>query len=829
MIFKNNNKAIIKKLTNRTLKYNKIRNIMAVIAIVLTTTLFTALFTISTGIVNTVQEQTMRQSGGSAHGTLKYLKNDEFNKLRSNPNIKQIEYSKMVGMAENRELLKHHTEIRFATDEDAKMNFSYPTKGTMPRKINELATDTMVLDLLGISKEIGKSITINYSINNKKFSRKFVLVGYWEHDKVSPASMIYVSKKFTDDIFKNFNTDIKNKNIGTGLIFADIMFKNSFNLERKMQKVITESGYSVEKNDNNYIAYGVNWAYMSTNFKLDLVSILSITAIIVLIIFTGYLIIYNIFQISIFKDIRFYGLLKTIGTTSKQIKKIIRKQAFLLSTIGIPIGLIIGFILGAIFLPMIFRANNNEKAYVSFSPMIFIGATLFSYVTVFISSIKPAKIAGNVSPIEAVRYTGAISNNERTIKNSSRGGKIYRMALSNITRNKKKTCIVIISMSLSLILLNSVFTLSKGFDMDKYISKFLSTDFVIGHANYFNKNHFKSKVDEVSPKMIEKVEYKKGFTQGGKIYYNLQNISIIQNSVENLLQLYGMEDFPLSQLNIVEGKLDLKKFKSDNYIIEGVRSNDNGDIQWEKSKYNIGDKVTLKFQDGTRKSYKVMAKAELKNTFDVRYSVCTSNNVSADTMYLPSNEFNKIVKDPVIMSYIFNVDKNYIKNIEGFLKEYSSKVEPLMNYESKNLFVSQFKDMQNMVLTIGGALSFIIGTIGILNFINSILTSIISRRREFAMLQSVGMTDRQLYKLVMYEGFFYAFFTIVIGLVMGSIFSCVVIKKVMERLWFCSYKFVILPLLIASPLLIVISLVIPFIIYRYSNNQTIVERLQELE
>src|SRR3712207_4024020 len=145
VIFKNNNKAIIKKLTNRTLKYNKIRNIMVVIAIVLTTTLFTTLFTISTGIVNTIQKQTMRQSGGSAHGTLKYLKDGEFNKLRSNPNIKQIEYSKMVGMAENRELLKHHTEIRFATDEDAKMNFSYPTKGTMPRKIDELATDTMVL------------------------------------------------------------------------------------------------------------------------------------------------------------------------------------------------------------------------------------------------------------------------------------------------------------------------------------------------------------------------------------------------------------------------------------------------------------------------------------------------------------------------------------------------------------------------------------------------------------------------------------------------------------------------------------------------------------
>ncbi|MHC1685124.1 MAG: ABC transporter permease [Clostridiaceae bacterium] len=825
MLFPNNNKAVVKKLTNRTLKYNKIRNIMVIIAIALTTTLFTTLFTISTGIINTMQMQTMRQSGGSAHGSLKYLKDQEFNNLKNHPSIKQIEYSKMVGMAENPELLKHHTEVRYATDGDAKMNFCYPTKGKMPAKEDELATDTLVLNLLGIPKEIGKSVTIDYSVNGEKFSKKFVLVGYWEHDEVSLASMVYVSKEFTDNIFKNFNTDIKNKSTGTGLIFADIMFKNSLHLDNKMQKVITESGYSIDEKADNHIDYGVNWAYMSTNFNLDSGSILAIIAISVLIIFTGYLIIYNIFQISVFKDIRFYGLLKTIGTTSKQIKKIIEKQALLLSFIGIPIGLITGFILGIVLLPIILTNTNIGKTYISFSPIIFIGAAIFSYITVFISSRKPGKIAANVSPIEAVRYIGEVSNNKKAIKNSSRGGKIYRMAISNLTRNKKKTVIVIISMSLSLILLNSVFTIVNGFDMDKFVSKFLSTDFVIGNANYFNY-HFRTETDEVSSKIIEKVESQEGFLTGGKIFYNLDTAS---NNVENSLQLYGMEDFPLSQLNIVEGKLDLEKFKTGKYIIEGVQAHDNRDIKWESSKYHIGDKVILKLQDGSEKAYEVMAKAEIEYTFWIRYFSGDNSQEFADTMYLPSDAFSKIVKKPVAMNYVFNVDKGHTENFDKFLKDYTSKVEPNMDYESKGLFVGQFKEMQNMFLIVGGALSFIIGMIGLLNFINSILTSILSRRREFAMLQSIGMTYKQLCKLLMYEGFFYALCTTIIILFIGSIFSLTVIRGVAGGLWFYSYKFVILPLLISAPLLLLISIVIPFVIYKYSNKQSIVERLRESE
>lgn len=824
MIFPNNNKAIIKKLTKRTLKAGKLRNIMVILAIVLTTTLFTSLFTIGMSISETMQQQTMRQAGGYAHGTLKSLIEEEFADLKTHPLIKRLGYSILLGMGENKELLKRHTEIRYATNDDAKMRFSFPSSGRMPRKENELATDTLVLDLLGIPHEIGESLSIEYSINGKIYVKEFILSGFWENETVSPASMVYVSEQFVLKALAGIDQKKEKNGIGVGLIFADVMFKNSWNIEKNMHTVITESGYSIDKGSPNYIPYGVNWSYLSTNFKPDLTSIIVVLAASALIIFTGYLIIYNIFQISVVRDIRFYGLLKTIGTTPKQIRKIIRNQAFLLSIVGIPLGLLSGFFLGVVLLPVIMQISTYENSYVSFSPLIFMGAAVFTLITVWFSSRKPEKIAGGVSPVEALRYTEQEFGKKKSSKKSRDKGIIYRMAFSNLTRNKKKTGIVVISMSLSLILLSSVFTLTNGFSMDKFLSRFLTTDFIIGHANYFNNNHFRTKTDEVSQSLIEALNVQEGIEGAGKIYYNIKKINVSYEGRPRELQLYGMEDFPLTQLNIVAGELDLAKLKTGKYIIEGVYSDDNGKIQWERSNYDIGDKVTVTMAGGISKEYEVLAKAEIVNGFSVRYY-----NLAGDTMYLPASEFSNLVQDPVTMNYVINVNDKYTDAVESFLYNYTNRIESAMDYESKKVFADEFMIIQNMFLTVGGTLSLIIGIIGILNFINSIVTGIIARRREFAILQSIGTTYRQLRKLLMLEGLFYALSTIVITLVAGSFFSFVVIQSLARNLWFFSYHFTILPLLLSSPLLILISMAIPVIAYRGTNRHSIIERLRETE
>ena len=144
----------------------------------------------------------------------------------------------------------------------------------------------------------------------------------------------------------------------------------------------------------------------------------------------------------------------------------------LLSFIGIPFGLLIGFFVGRALVPFLMNGTvyaSDAGVKVTANPIIFIGAALFALVTVIISVNKPAKIAGSVSPIEAIRYTEndatAFQGKKTSNKKSIHGAKIHRMALSNLGRNKKRTILVIISMTLSLVLFNTVFTLASGFDV----------------------------------------------------------------------------------------------------------------------------------------------------------------------------------------------------------------------------------------------------------------------------------------------------------------------------------------------------------------------------
>lgn len=826
MRFANNNRAIINKITKRSLKANKLRNIFAIIAIALTTILFTSLFTIGMGMKETMEQQSMRQAGGYAHGSFKDLTKEELDNIKDHPLIKKLGYSIMLSMGENKEFLKHHTEIRYATDTQAEMWYSYPSKGKMPEKENELATDTTVLDLLGVPHKIGEKVTIEYSIGEEKFSEEFVLSGFWDGDEVFPASMVFVTREYIDKKLANIDAGMtKERGMDAGLIYADVMFRNSLNIEENMGKVLKDNGYSMDQSSPNHIKTGVNWGYMSSSFKLDPSTVAAVLAGILLIILTGYLIIYNIFQISVIRDIRFYGLLKTIGTTPRQIKEIIRRQALLLSVIGIPIGLIIGYTIGNILLPVIMLTSNLRASYISFNPVIFIGATFFSLVTVYISCRKPGRIASKVSPVEATRFVDATAKGKGQ-KKSLNGGKVYRMAFSNILRNKPKTVVVIISISLSLILLNSVFTFTNGFDMDKFLKKFVITDFTAANANYFNVlKNFNSEDDVISEQMIESISRIEGVENGGRIYYNLKHSSTKADGQETNIQLYGLDDFPLSQLNIFEGKLDLEKLKTGNYIIEGVGSDDYGNIEYETSKFNIGDRITVTFENNVEKVYEVMAKAVVEHNMSVRYSFWGSNC----TLYLPAKEFASKIKNPLTMSYVFNVRDEYINQAESFMEDYTNKIEFQMDYESKQKFVDQFKGLQKMFLLVGGALSFIIGIIGLLNFINSMLTSIISRRREFAMLQSIGMTNKQLNRMLVLEGVFYALAAIVNSVIFGSLLSLIIVRPLGSNLWFFNYKFVMMPIFILSPILILVSVIVPFVSFISVNKQTIVERLREAE
>ncbi len=843
------NKKTIRNLADKSFKVNKARNLFAIVAIALTSLLFTTLYTLGLGAMENLQRATMRQSGGDGHAVLKYITDDEFNHVKDHPLIKEIAYNRILSdRVINDKFLKRHTEFWYYDDVGLKLGLIELNAGHKPVAKNEVIADSKTLQLLGVPLEVGAPLRLKLDLRGKEVQRDFILSGWWKSDPVVNVGQICASKAYVDAHAKELQSNYKKDHFHTGTISAYMMFDNSFDLQGKLNKVITESGYSLDEDAPNYIANNVNWAYISTNFSLDTETIIALTSALLLIMFTGYLIIYNIFQISVMRDIRFYGLLKTIGTSRKQIRRIIRRQALILSALGIPIGLIAGFFIGKSLVPFIINMSvyNGTEVSVSPNPWIFIGSALFAFITVMISTFKPGRVASFVSPVEAVRYTGGISKSNGRLKKSTGGAKIHLMARSNLGRNKKRTVLVVISLSLSLVLLNTAFTLSRSFDMDKFLAKFNDTDFLIAHAEYFQiPTSFSGQENGTTESFIKAVQAQPGFEEGGRLYgdptaFTAENTKGITDDTQNtdargnfLVDVYGLEDLPFHRLQLIDGELDFKKLASGKYILEGVELNDNDKPYMESMHHKVGETVTLHSYVRTvddaplsreyfTQNFTVLGHVGIKSTNSNRLS-------SYNSFYLPAEIYKSLVKEPAVMSYAFNVSSNQETSMQNFLKRYTETIEPMMNYESKITSKDALSGMQTTVELIGGTLSLIIGLIGILNFVNAILTSILTRRNEFAMLQSIGMTKRQLRGMLICEGLYYVCATSLTSILLAVLFSLLIVKPFCSLLWLLSYHFILWPLLVLLPLLFLLGILIPVAVYSMNNKQSIVERLRESE
>ena len=153
----------------------------------------------------------------------------------------------------------------------------------------------------------------------------------------------------------------------------------------------------------------------------------------------------------------------------------------------------------------------------------------------------------------------------------------------------------------------------------------------------------------------------------------------------------------------------------------------------------------------------------------------------------------------------------------------------MMHYESKKTWEDQFYQLSGLFLLVGGVLTCIVGLIGILNFINSVLTGIVTRQQEFAMLEAIGMTKRQLRKMLVLEGLYYAGGTIIFSLSLGCIFSVTALRMLTEGMWFMRYQFAVWPMLAVFPVLLILGYAVPELAIRLGKKESVVERLRKSE
>ena len=346
------NGSCVRRLGVRSTKAAQARNAVAALAIALTTVLFTSLFTITASINYSYQQENFRRAEGDAHGTVKNITWEQAEQFRRDPLIQNSYCRLFVGIPHDPPFNKSHVEVSYMEPNGAPHYFCAPVEGALPRESTvEAATDTHVLALLGVEPRVGAQFTMPVTLDNgtarpHAIQRTFTLSGWWEYDSAVPASNVLLPRSAAEEICALSN---RGQNSMTGAWNLEVMFQSAGGIRENRGAVLGNYGYQhTEAGAENYLDIGVNWGYtgerISGNF--DPMTFAAIVAILLLIIFTGYLIIYNVFQISVTNDIRFYGLLKTIGTTGKQLKRVIRRQTLLLSLVGIPAGLLLGFVIG---------------------------------------------------------------------------------------------------------------------------------------------------------------------------------------------------------------------------------------------------------------------------------------------------------------------------------------------------------------------------------------------------------------------------------------------------------------------------------------------------
>ena len=877
ILFGNNNKAVIKKLANRSFHSNKMRNVIAAIAIALTTFLFTAVLTIGMGASGTLEYSMAKLMGSSADALVQGLSEEQFQQLKENAMFEKVGCWIPVEIMTNTNRMV--AEIDYADQPQLELRMQTPRTGSAPQKANEVLVSANILKDLNIEEKIGAEIPIEFKNrqSGQMYHFDMIVSGIYDTPNEKSESVI-VSKAFMEEN-PEMMREIAQGREGCGIYDADVIMRDSSMVKERISEFVRSIGGNPDdRSAESYVRVAPN-TFLSNNSGGSIMWLVA-GVFGVLFMFCGYLLIYNVFEIAVTNDIRQYGLLRTVGTTSQQIKRLVNRQALYLFLIGTPFGLLFGILLGRSILPaalQMFAADYSGKNIeVSTLPYlgIIVGAILFSGLTVYISTRKSVKKASRVSPIEAIRYVEQDTVSIKR-KKTNTGAVIPRMAKANLQRNKRRTVFIVISLTLSIVLLNSVFIVSGSFDEDAYIENQSRSDFRVyspgiqaAFGNDFGHN------SAVPEKAVEEIKAQPGVTNEVYLYRNTfeddhiscdwgtpyvvdntnkelrmmpehLNLGVYQTGTERdyaaltadnhpLGNVFGFSENFFDQLDIIEGETDLsvlkdKLWNGNNVILMG-EYNDHGNFGGaEAAAYrglSVGDTIQF-YENGTpTEEFTIIAKAAATDG-DVTVTGGGSNIaqiIEGPRIFMAENKFKEIYETPTLYGFLFDVEEQYQQEMETYLAQDTD-----VAYTSILTMKATVSGVKNVVLLIGGMIGAVFALVGLINFINLVMTNIITRRHEFATMQSIGMTNRQLRKMMISESFSYVLLAGIVGTLAAAMLGITLVRSFVEispSSIMMTFQMTLLPALIMLILFLALAFIVPVVALRLFNNRSVVERLR---
>ena len=789
----NNNRKVIDRMAKSAVKNQKGKNLILFFSVVLSAFMLFSIFTVGITYFKMNRLQNIRLNGGVYDAVMYGITEEQLEKCEADPDIDRAGIIAMSGYIESTEGDDTVDASCIWADPVSWDEIMAPArdwvKGEYPQSENEVMVTAEGLEKAGLKGlTVGDSFSAGYRDGEGRLIQKeFTISGMW--DGYGTKSAFYVSEEF----YRQSGYDISE--VRCGRYQMDF---GKWIMTEKEQEAFIES---MDLGKQQAIYFTGDMGYSLPIF-LGLCGLICVTCL------CACLVIYNIMYLSVAGNVRYYGLLQTVGMTGRQVRRLIGRQMLFLGGAGILTGILAGCGVSFFLFPSVIRflgirSGTAGEIRITLNPAVLLLTVLLTGATVWISSRKPAKMASIVSPVEAAGYRPGYGKNGT--RRTHRGKLLTGMALDQIRKDKRKSAVIMVSLAAGMSVFLCLSTLIESQGARTIVMNHMDSDMTIKNDT-LKKEDPKEREDLLTDDFLRRLRAVEGVEKVYPLLYGQitvpwepefsdrwmrefyakwmytpyeDDVEEYKEHPENFASvMIGIteEEFPYLQ-ETMGIEIDREDFLSGKTCV--LYRND---LELEQSDV-VGKEITCgRYEDasgtGAAGADTEVAgagtggEAEGADGAEQEDGLCTFRIAGMTdegyytgpvlgcppTVIVSDTVIKEFLGDPCVWKAQVMYEEEYDETTENAVKELIGNSEGAQGFswESKLESMQEVERAQGNMKEVGMGIALILALIGILNYVNTVTGNIQSRQRELAVLESVGMTDRQRNRLLVTEGLFFA-------------------------------------------------------------------------
>ena len=790
--FENDTSAVEKKLAARSIRADKRRSIFVILTIALAVCLMGTLCF----LYSAQQLKTLDGILGQYQAGCGGLTREEVARLVDAGKFEKWGCAVEAGTARHEDGV---LQIGYVSPEMIDLMGYGEITGTYPLGENELCVERAFFRYFGLSGEVGQTVALDLGDGEKSYT----VTGILEAENDSRIFTVWIPEAAV-------NTE---SSYELRFRFAGSQGMEPDQLRADIERFFAEMGIPEDRTFYSSNYFGMVDLYLGNGME--------IYAAALLIAVVCAIVIYNIFYISVMGKMREYGRLKVLGTTPRQLKRVVKRERRFLTAIAIPLGLICAAVIALIAVPGYWSWGDNIRSAVIVS--------FLTYGTVLIATRKPMAMAGKVSAIEAIRTTAYSQQQGRGVSRQlHRRLTMPRLALMNFSRNRKKAFVTALSLSLTGILLLCISAYANSVDVNEMAQSQFGdrSQYLLQYEDFAGREFVEmQRENPLGEALREELSALPGVdyvTSYSLTCVEIPAISAIPGNREHEpFVVRGISQEDMAEMyeggGVLEGTADYRQLLDGDGILVCPAGSALKEIY--RTGYQVGDSITVSCYNGQAKTYTVMGIVQ-----DIQIGSSTHFFI------LPEDELSALY--PEIADFTGYVNLHTEQDSDQLRRAVFSAVSDQRVAVSglDDLASELERGLRGELARDYGILVFIF-VFSLINLANTLITNLLTRQQEFGVFQSVGMSGRQLSSMLSFECLYYVGITLLVTLTLGTVCSLAVCR-VFDRIGMfgtLTYHFPVLQVLLFGAALLLVQGVFSVCAVRYTRRLSLVERIKAVD